>query len=259
MSSPDRTIIFHLYRQDGSALFLHPFDSTESVFQYLEAGEVAGKYGKEPRVESLTLFRNDMYQLVERSVASWLTEARFIPKFLVSSAVFLVVYLLMSLVFRDPLPMVDELLIAFGASILTYILMGRRDRSSNVALKKRVEFRTKVDRIVFEEDPFVKKVEEALQWNEAAEREKVLQSLFVPLDESMEESVKRDAVQLLAYLERRFSSGHFKKQEKLLEKYEASTEASQDIEQVNRWVESKNVDLGLFALYRWLKRATHKV
>ena len=68
MSSKPRITIFHLYRSDGTALFLHPFTNMNKVMEVLEGYELVGKYGQEPRVESLTLFRNDLYRMVEGAV-----------------------------------------------------------------------------------------------------------------------------------------------------------------------------------------------
>ncbi|MEE8440203.1 MAG: hypothetical protein V3S41_00660, partial [Spirochaetia bacterium] len=64
----DTVHIFHLYRKDGTAVFLHPFRNSDRLFQVLERSEISGHYGTEPRVESLTLFRNELYRLVENEV-----------------------------------------------------------------------------------------------------------------------------------------------------------------------------------------------
>ena len=36
MEEKERIPIFHLYRTDGTSLFLHPFDSTEKVIDLME-------------------------------------------------------------------------------------------------------------------------------------------------------------------------------------------------------------------------------
>jgi hypothetical protein len=59
-------------------------------------------------------------------VRAWINERRFIPRFLIASAVFLVVYLFMSLVIIDPIPVVDEVLIAGGVAIFSFVIAGRR-------------------------------------------------------------------------------------------------------------------------------------
>ena len=183
MEQKDKVTIFHLYRHDGTALFLHPFENLDKLVSVLQKNGIEGKYGKEPRVESLTLFRNDLYRLIEDAVKSWVSEKRFIPRFLASAVVFLLTYLFMSIVIRDPLPLVDEILIGLAAAFVTYFLMSRRDQRSNSALKKRVELRTAVDRIVFKQDPFVKEIEDAPSKAELITRLRARGLLIVSINE----------------------------------------------------------------------------
>jgi hypothetical protein len=50
--------LFHLFRKDGTSLVLHPFSSPDRLTAVLGSAAVQGRYGNEPRVEALTLFRN---------------------------------------------------------------------------------------------------------------------------------------------------------------------------------------------------------
>ena len=152
MEKPRRTYLFHLSRNDGRSFFLDPFGNPNELIPILEEGDIVGLYGREPRVETITHFRNELYRGVESAVKSWMAEQRFIPRFLISSGVFLVTYLFLSLAIRDPLPMVDELLLAMAASIVLYFVLSRRDLSSTRSSKKRAELRGKVDAIYFHED-----------------------------------------------------------------------------------------------------------
>jgi len=254
MDKNQKVVLFHLYREDGSALFLHPFDSLDKFLEIVSKTEIMGKYGDEPRVESLTIFRNDLYRMIEDAVNSWITEKRFIPRFLISSAIFLVAYLGMSLIVRDPLPMIDEILIAVAAALGSYFLLSRRDRNSSEALKRRVALRTKVDRIVFSEDSFVKEVEEFLHHNEATEKEKLLESMMIPGEKSFRPEDIDDAKQLIRYLERRFSGKDFRKQERLIKKLSGVNHSSAELESLSKWVETKKVDLSLFATYTRIKK-----
>ena len=255
----DTTAIFHLYRKDGTALFLHPFESLDKLVSVLRRGEVVGKYGKEPRVESLTLFRNDLYRMIEAAVKSWVLEVRFIPRFLSSAAVFLLAYLFLSFVIRDPVPLIDEILIGGALSIVTYYLLSRRDQRSNLALKTRVELRTAVDRIVFREDPFVRDIENALQSNESESREKILGQMMANADAQFSIADAGDASQLLRYLEKRFNTKEYRKQERLLSKVQSRSKTGTNVEVLSRWSESKKIDLSLFEVYRRVKKSYRQV
>ncbi len=250
MSSREPLHIFHLYRKDGTSLFLHPFLDRQKVIERLDKEELEGLYGKEPRVESLTLFRNELYRIIEEEVKSWVSEARFIPRFLMSAGIFVVAYFFLTFVVRDPLPMVDELAISLGGGILAYILLGRRDMRSQSALKKRIALRQKVDNIRFVESDFVKEVEEALHAKENESTDSLVTTLEAGEVSSLTNPESDVARELLHYLEVKFRSGEYKRQEKkLLEK-----KRDKDIDGVKRWVQLRKVDFPLFALYVNLKR-----
>lgn len=169
--------LYHITRANGDPLFVHPFNEGGATFLLLNASRVAGQYGQEPRVESLTMFRNQMYRRIEEDVRDWMAEKRFMPRFLSGAGVFLFTYLLLSLVVRDPIPMVDELLAALAASIGTYFLIGRRDLRSEEASKRRIALRNKVDAAVFSPSPFVKAVEESLQSYDNSSRQELIERL----------------------------------------------------------------------------------
>jgi hypothetical protein len=256
MEQNDKLTIFHLYRKDGTALFLHPFDSLEKLVQVLKKANIVGKYGTEPRVESLTLFRNDLYRLIEEAVRSWVAEKRFIPRFIVSAVVFLVAYLFMSFIIRDPIPMVDEILVGAGVAFATYFLISRRDQRSNMALRKRVELRTSVDRIVFSEDRFLRQIEEVLQQHDTAPKESLLEELVVnDMETRFDISDEEEAKQLIRYFEKRFNTREYRKPERLLSRTRDKRREKKNLELLSRWSESKKIDLSLFTVYRRVKRS----
>ncbi len=260
MEQKDKVTIFHLYRHDGTALFLHPFDNLDKLVQTLKRSNIVGKYGQEPRVESLTLFRNDLYRLIEDAVKGWVAEKRFIPRFLISSAVFVLTYFCLSFVIRDPLPLIDEILIGLGAAFVTYFVVSRRDQRSNAALRKRAELRAAVDRIVFQQDPLIKEVERALQQNDAESREKLIEDMIAGgLEKRFDIEDESEAKQLVSYLEKRFDTREYRKQEKLLSKATDKSRPRQSIEGLMKWSEAKKIDLSLFVVYRRMKKSCRSV
>jgi hypothetical protein len=259
MGNDNKLFIYHLHRKDGSSLFLHPFGDSEKFTELLEKYDIEGKYGKEPRVESLTMFRNELYRMIEDHVKGWVSEIRFLPKFLMASGLFLLAYLFLSLVVRDPLPMLDEIAISLGLSIGLYIMLGKRDQHSNLALKKRVDLRTRVDRIVFRESTFVREVEEALQRNESGSSEEVIEYMLSPPERSLTEEEKEDAHQIAQYLRKRFNSRELKKQEKLVSRIIREKEPEKKVKIQSMLAETKNIDLSLFAVYTRIKRNYNRV
>lgn len=249
---PETVHIFHLYRSDESAVFLHPFRKTDKLFSMFEKSDLVGHYGREPRVESLTLFRNELYRLVEQQVRSWISDARFIPRFLLSAAAFLLTYLFLAFVVRDPLPFVDELAVGLGVSILAYILLGRKDLKSETALKKRISLRSKVDGIVFSESAFVKRVEQALSEKDNQSVEALIEQVTTGESSALAAGADEEAQQLVGYLERQFKDSDFKKTQKRLKRLSGSGDSGK--ESIRRWLETRKIDVPLLSLYLQLRK-----
>lgn len=258
MSDPEPLHIFHIAREDGTSLFLHPFLDGERVMERMESHSLEGLYGQEPRVEAITSFRNELYRLIEEEVRDWIGESRFIPRFLIAAGVFLVVYVVLSLAVRDPLPVVDEIALSLGAGIAAFVLRRRRDMKSDVALSKRMKLRSKVDGIVFSESEFVKRLESALHEEERASVDSIADRLAGTGEPLIEAGAEGEAAEVLSYLKAGFATREYRKQEKRLLASERGGLKERDLENLQRWAASKKVDFPLFALYVRLKRQSAK-
>ncbi|MCF7937235.1 MAG: hypothetical protein K9L68_01410 [Spirochaetales bacterium] len=259
MTSYENIVIYHIYRKDGGSLFLHPFENPEKLMSSIEKNfSLSGKYGQEPRVETLTMFRNELYRLVEQGVKDWISDQKFIPRFLISAGVFLGGYFLFSFAIRDPLPMIDELLIALAAAIATYFFLGRKDLKSDAVLKRRATCKTAVDGIVFEESEFLEKMEAKLQEREDADSETLIESLWQPLKEPISQEEVEDAKRIIGYLEQKFSSKDYRKHNKKLKKLSRLQKRNKNFEQLKHWADSRKVDLSLFAFYTNMKQSVSR-
>ncbi len=257
MSTNQPVHIFHAYRKDGSPLFLHPFGGKRRITDILENRAVDGLYGKEPRVESLTMFRNELYRIIEKDVKEWISEVRFLPRFLISAAAFVVAYLFMALVVRDPLPIIDEIALALGAAIVSYIVVGRRDVRSGAAAKRRIAMRTKVDNIVFEQSEIAEDFETLLGRTEKADTDDVISMLSETSSTGGLAGYYGDnneaLGQLLSYLNDFFSGSDYRKRERRILKGNTPI-GDRERTALKRWIATKNVDLPLFAAYLSIKR-----
>ncbi len=257
MKSDQTITIFHLYRKDGTALFLHPFDDAEFLLSLDEDVKICGKYGQEPQVEYITLFRKDLYRAVDTAVNSWIQEKKFIPNFLWASVGFLVLYFFFTFSLRDPIPMIDELIIAGAGAVGIYFYRLKKAHAMPLAEQLRKKLCWRMDHIEFKEDAFVKEVEEILHRYESVGRDKLLQSVYVQDEAIFSEEDKKDAHQLLAYLEKRFSSKVYRRQEKLMDRYVTSGGSSRRIDSLRALAERGKIDLSLFVTYRNLKKRVH--
>jgi hypothetical protein len=250
----DTITIFHIYRNDGTPLFLHPFEEGEKLFKLIDKSNIQGKYGNEPRIESLTMFRNKLYRMVETGVREWISEVRFIPRFLISAAVFLVAYMFFSFVIRDPIPVIDEIALSFGASLLSYIFLGKRYLNSEEAAKKRISMRSVIDRIEFTESGFIQKIEEELHKRESESMDDLVDSLIHAGREDLTPENKKEALELFKYLEKLFSRKDFKRKESMLAKSGDAHSIEKQKAGLKSWAQTKNADLPLFSLYVKLKK-----
>ncbi len=250
MNTNKKLTIFHIHRKDGSSLFLHPFSDPELLLKLDNGYEIVGLYGNEPRVESLTMLRNDLYRLIESAVKRWISDLKFIPRFILSAAFFLLIYLFASFIIRDPIPMIDELLLSFGGSIALFFILSKRDQNSEKSSKKRLDLRLVIDKIVFEEDEFIKEVEEILHFHESIDKINILNSLVNANEKSFVNSKPEDMKQLVSYLDKYFAGKIYKKK----------IENLNDTEKVkmSKWAEDNKMDLSLFVVYKKLKKIVSK-
>lgn len=254
MEKKEKVYLFHLYRKNGESIFLHPFDVSERLVTLLERGEVFGRYGREPRVESLTVLRGELYHRIEVAVRRWLSDVRFIPKFLISTGLFLLAYFFTAYAIPDPLPVIDELAVATGVAVFTYLLMGRRDIASEIAARKRSALRSVVDQIVFRESDFVRQVEDLLHRNESLSMQEVIRRILSPQEPELRAPDPDEAAQFIRLLESSFNFTRLRKEERILKSYVRGGERGDRLRAIARIGEAKKLDFPLYAVYKSFKR-----
>ncbi len=94
-----------------------------------------------------------------RAVSCCIQERHYIPRLILSALIFLLVYLFLSLVVRDPIPMVDELLAAALCTALFWVWAMRRDSALAVGSKLLLTLGTKIRSAEVVVDDFLDPVE----------------------------------------------------------------------------------------------------
>lgn len=130
-----------IHRPKKDTMYLSPFQDITAT----------GKWNPEEPVEwyssgTLTMQEKNeatssLYAAIDRGVDRWIQDMRYVPRLLVVALVFLVTYFIFSLAVRDPIPIIDELLIAGATSVVLWTFLTRRDKKSAVAMKKRLELK----------------------------------------------------------------------------------------------------------------------
>ena len=252
--------IFHVLLKDGESLLLDPFRGVERLESTLAERTVEGRFGTEPRVEALTLYRDELYRAVDAAVRRWLSEKRFIPRFLASAGVFVLAMFVMAYVFRGglPIPVIDELAIALGASVVAYLAIGRKELASEMATRKRVALKNAIDRITFVPSQFLVRVEDALRRYEAENLEGLVSEILDPADEPLDEPERTEATEFVRLLEDQFNYARLRKGERELKNFLAERGAERGTN-LRKWAESQRLDFPLYAVYKRFKRTVERV
>ncbi|WP_053228054.1 hypothetical protein [Spirochaeta cellobiosiphila] len=173
--------IFHLKTKEGTPLFLHSIGTDNNSLKSMESDEIFGFYGDEPRVEAFTLLKNELYKIIDKGINNSVNEQKFVFNFLISAFVFVILYLFLSLFIRDPIPMLDELLVSTLASVGLNVFLNQRQQNTQETLKWRMKLREKIDKIRFVPDPYLKQLEQIYQKFEESP-DKTLNDITFDLD-----------------------------------------------------------------------------
>ncbi len=127
------SLIFFLRTDKRTRIFLSKIEeaSLEKETAY------TGFYGREPSMEDVKIIRETLRKTTLNQIKALFAEQWFIPRFLGAAGIFLVVFFVLSFGIRDPLPYVDELVVAFGISALAFWAWSRTGLKS-------VEFQNQV-------------------------------------------------------------------------------------------------------------------
>lgn len=132
---------YALLRKTGLNLYLSPYLQADKVSQLdpdtpvvLKSSGMLTKGQKDEASYAL-------YRAVDFSVDRWIQDKQYIPRLLICAAVFMVTYFFMSLAIRDPVPMIDEMLVSSGLTIFCWVALAKRDTRSSLAVQRRYELK----------------------------------------------------------------------------------------------------------------------
>ncbi len=157
----DKTMyIYHISDSRNLPVIIHPFDERQQLSSLDEKQQIEGRYGIDPEVEAMAMVRNLLYTQIDREVREWMAERRFFPRFLLAVGVFFVSFFFTAFVIRDPIPLLDELLVASAAAVASYFIVERKGQVSKPALEKKILLKKRVDKISFSPSDAVSSLEQ---------------------------------------------------------------------------------------------------
>ncbi len=154
---------YALLRKVGSNLYLSPYLKTDNVAELDSETPVmlksSGMLTKGQKDEASYA----LYRAIDFSVDRWIQDKQYVPRLLMCAVVFVITYFFMSLAVRDPIPMVDEILISSGLSIACWVILSKRDTRSSRALQRRYELKAKAGSPDYQQEEAIFALESFLQ------------------------------------------------------------------------------------------------
>lgn len=173
MEAPRTFGIYLARRSSGEILFLHPFRPGSILFRDPEEVVLEGRYASEPGPGEGDLIRKTLHGELETGLRRDALDRGFYPRLLASAAVFLVLYLFLSIVVRDPVPLVDELLAGGLGAAAAWFALERRSLSSDAFSRRSTTLRRTLDTALFRPSRAAAYLEEVLQDAETLDLERL--------------------------------------------------------------------------------------
>lgn len=168
--------IFGIYlarRYSGELLILHPFRPDSPIFRDPEGILLEGRYASEPGPGETETIRRVLHGELEKGLRKNALDRGFYARLLSSAGVFLVLYLFLSIVVRDPVPLVDELLAGVLGAFAAWFALERRALSSEDFALRAAGLRRILDTALFRPSLAAKYLEEVLQDAETLDPERL--------------------------------------------------------------------------------------
>ncbi|MBU0926273.1 MAG: hypothetical protein KKA67_00845 [Spirochaetes bacterium] len=197
-----RTDFVFLLRGD-SPIILHPFD-TGDVFEDADQVAIQGRFGTGESLRDADSIRTELYARMEKGTRRHYLNKGYYLRLAAAAITFIAAYLFLSIVVRDPVPIIDELGLGVLAAAAVFFGSERRALSSQRHLGTVLSLRRAIDAVYFNESRVVDLVEawrdEALALGPAA---------FYKTDAAkpvLGEEEKAEAAALCALLARRWKA-----------------------------------------------------
>lgn len=159
MAQSDSLHLFHLYLPGDRPSFFHDLAGDIQTPERIAHHELRAFYGRDPDPPEVAAFRKDLHDKISTAVRRECADTGFPVRFALSSAAFLVAFLVLSLLLRfTPLPF--KLVAAVLTGIATYFSI-LRTKCGTESVKDRVDgLRGRLDAVIFRECGFIVAVEE---------------------------------------------------------------------------------------------------
>ena len=150
--------IYFLHWNNNRCFIANP-PAKAALIDFLENEDIKGYYGSSPSAEDMQNFQANWKVKIDLAIRAWFNDSKFILHFILATGIFLLSFYFLSYVIRDPLPLVDEIVLSFLLALLGWHRLANQDVQSEKALLKKQELTDYLNRIPFESVEFLKQVE----------------------------------------------------------------------------------------------------
>jgi len=154
--------VFIIGRDDP--VVLHPFDSADS-FDAAETVAILGRYGSGDSPRDAESIRTALYAAMEKGTRRFFLAKGYYLRLAVTTVTFIAVYLFLSILVRDPVPLIDELLLGTLAAAAVFFASERKALSSPRHIESLLRLRKAIDGAYFTESRVVDLME---SWRDQA-------------------------------------------------------------------------------------------
>ena len=162
---------------NGNKAFIADYPKKSKLLESLENDSFQGYFGTSPGTEEMQEFQSLGKVRIDMAVRAWFNESRFLLHFILATGIFLLSFYFLSYVIKDPLPMVDEIIISSVLGILGWYRLNNQELQSEKALLKKQDMIQSFNRIPFNKSDFLEQAELYLEKVAAMKDEEIGQML----------------------------------------------------------------------------------
>ncbi|QEN07489.1 hypothetical protein EXM22_05610 [Oceanispirochaeta crateris] len=189
--------------------------NAQNLIENLSEENIELAYGESVTDQDLDLIKTELKIDIENAVNRWINDSRFFVHLLMSTGVFLVSYYFLSYVVRDPIPLVDEIVLSLLMAGLSWYRLKNQQYKTDKVIHKKIEMEQYLSDIPYVKNDFIVQVElylEKLSSMGIEEQKSLFDSGAVPVFFT---SSKKDLIKLLRLLEKFGSKNPFSKEKRL--------------------------------------------
>ncbi len=132
-------------------ILLNPFYKNKEIGDLNSEREITVFSGNTLTTEDNEYINRAAFQEIDASVNLWIQEKRYFIRLFASTGAFFIMYFFLSLVIRDPIPLLDEAVGSIIFAIITWRFFAKRDTKAAVAHKKKLEIKRGVNEAKFKD------------------------------------------------------------------------------------------------------------